>query len=566
MTAIHSNGLRITRMCLALSLATTALTALGQVRITPPPNSGQLLQQVPQAPTVPPSSNLGLTIEPQNATPADNTTSFPVRSIVITGNTALPTATLHALVASSEGKTLTLNDLNALADRISDAYHQQGYPLATAYVPPQAIKDGVVRIDVAEARYGTVSLNNQSRVSTRVLDSTLAALQPGQPITEYPLERTLLLLSDIPGATASSTLKPGQQVGTSDLLVDIAPQQRYTGEVGVDDFGNKYTGRVRGNGSFNVNGLFDQGDALNVNAMTSGNGMTYGRLGYQYLLNGEGTTLGASISGLDYHLGDDLSALEAHGSAFVGSVVLAHPLIRNTRGNLFGQVEFDYRKLNDNIDIIGIQNDRQTSSWTATLAGDELDATGVINARASLTYGILAANNLQTDYIDQLGTDTAGHYVKLALSLSRLQQLARHDALYFGFSGQTASKNLDTSEQFYLGGPDSVRGYDVGVLAGAQGYLATLEYRHDAVFSRVPGVWQFSAFVDSGWVQQYKDPFVPGPNTGQLSSAGVGVQWSGPYRVMLSVSVAVPFGKRPELLGSNTSRSTHAWLQFRKGF
>ena len=561
-----SKCLRRTRICLAITFAAMAFATHAQVRAPANNGAGQLLQQVPQPSLQPPPSNLDLTIHPQPNAPADNTKTFPVRKIEITGNTELPTAMLHDVVASAEGKDLTLSDLNALAERISEVYHKHGYPLATAYVPAQTIENGVVRIDVAEARYGAVTLNNQSRVSDRVLGNTLSALQPGAPVSEFELERTLLLMQDIPGAVVSSTMRPGQQVGTSDLLVDVTPQQRVTGDVGVDNFGDPYSGRVRGSGNLNINGLFDQGDLLDFNALTSGHGMTYGRMDYRYLLNGQGTTLGATVSGLDYHLGGDLSDLDAHGSAFVGGVVLAQPLIRNTRGNLYGQVEYDFRRINDNIDIIGLQNDRHTNSVTTTLAGDQLDPTGVTNANLAMTWGVLSANNLQTDIIDQLGADTAGHYVKLSLSLSRLQQLTRNDALYFGFSGQTASKNLDTSEQFYLGGPDSVRGYDVGVLSGSRGYLATFEYRHDATFQPIPGVWKFSAFVDTGWVQQFKNVFVPGPNTGQLSSAGFGVQWNGPYKLLVTASVAFPFGRTPEILSANADTSVHCWVQLRKGF
>ncbi|MGF6767874.1 hemolysin activation/secretion protein [Paraburkholderia sp. GAS199] len=568
MTEIRSNRLRQTRICLALTLAFTAAAAQSQVRAPAPANggSGQLLQQVPQRPLQPPPSNLDLTIQPQNAEPADNTRTFTVRTIEITGNTELPTELLHQVVASSEGRDLTLSDLNALAGRISDVYHEHGFPLATAYVPAQTIDNGIVRIDVAEARYGAIVLNNESTVSNPVLDRTLAALQPGQPVSEFTLERTLLLLQDIPAAQVNSTLRPGDQVGTSDLLVGVTPTPRVTGDAGVDNFGDPYSGRVRGSGNLNFNNPFGQGDLLDFSALTSGHGMTYGRMDYRYLLNGQGTTLGATVSALDYHLGNDLSDLDAHGSAFVGGVVLAQPLIRNTRGNLYGQVEYDFRRLNDNIDIIGLQNDRHSNSVTTTLAGDELDTMGVLNGHLALTYGVLAANNLQTDIVDQLGADTAGHYVKLALSFSRLQQLARHDALYFGFSGQMASKNLDTSEQFYLGGPDSVRGYDVGVLSGSRGYLATFEYRHDMTFQQVPGTWQLSAFVDTGWVQEYKNTFVPGPNTGQLSSAGFGVQWNGPYKLLVTASVAFPFGRTPDILGTNANTSVHCWLQARKSF
>lgn len=566
MPSMRPTTTRITQLCMALSFAASVGAAQAQVRVTPPPNSGQILQEIPKPKTQAPPSTLGLTVEQAKPSNADNTTTFTVSTIEITGNTELPTDTLHALVASGEGKNLTLRDLNTLAERISDAYHRHGYPLATAYVPAQTIKNGVVRIDVAEARYGAITLNNQSTVSNRLLYATLSPLQSGQPVTQFTLERSLLLLNDIPGALANSTLRPGEQVGTSDLLVDVTAQPRYTGEVGLDNFGNKYTDAVRANGAFAVNGLFHQGDLLNLSAVTSGSGMRYGRIDYRYLLNGQGTTLGAAVSGLDYRLKGDLSDLDGHGNAQVASVVLAQPLIRNTRGNLYVQVEFDHRRLNDDIDIVGIENRRHTNNWTATLAGDQVDSTGVSNLRLAVTYGHLYTDNLQTEFIDAIGARTAGSFTKATLSLSRLQQINPTNAFYFGFSAQGANKNLDTSEQLYLGGPDSVRGYDVGVLAGAQGNLGTIEFRHDTTFAVIPGAWQFAIFVDSGRVQPYKDTFLPGPNSARMSSAGLGVHWSGPNSWLISASVADPIGNKPELLGPNASTSAHVWVELRKGF
>ncbi|MFD1559851.1 hypothetical protein ACFSHT_30130 [Paraburkholderia silviterrae] len=67
-------------------------------------------------------------------------------------------------------------------------------------------------------------------------------------------------------------------------------------------------------------------------------------------------------------------------------------------------------------------------------------------------------------------------------------------------------------------------------------------------------------------MQQYKNTFVPGPNTGQLSSAGFGVQWNGPYKLLVSASVAFPFGRTPEILSANANTSVYCWVQMRKAF
>lgn len=553
-------------LCLALSLALGATTARAQTHGTQPPNSGQILQET-QPPNAPlPSSNLDLNIQRPHRNRAVSKETFLVREIQITGNTSLPTSTLHELVAPEEGKNLTLDDLDALADRISEAYHTHGYPLDTAYVPAQTLQNGVVRIAVVEARYGQVALQNQSAVADHVLNATLSPLQSGQPITDYTLEHSLLLLTDIPGATVSSVVRPGTDVGTSDLLVDVTSAPRYTGSLGLDDYGNRYTDRVRLSGSFAVNGLFHQGDVLDFSGVTSGSGMNYGRIGYRYLLDGEGTVLGAAVTDLDYKLGNGLSDLRAHGTAQVASLNLSQPFIRNTAGNLYAQIEFDHKRLRDDIDIADIETNRHANSWTATVAGDQRDTTGVTNFNLSATYGRLYFDNLYAEFADFLGPRTAGSYTKYDFSVSRLQQLDRTNALYFGFSGQWSNKNLDTSEQFYLGGPNTVRGYDVGAVSGAEGNLATVEYRHDFSLALMPGPWQASAFLDSGHVQAYKSTFFPGPNTARLNSAGLGLHWVAPDDWVMSASVAKPIGNRPVLLGSDTTTTARFWFQVQKGF
>lgn len=555
------------RLCVAISLAVNAYAVQAQNQpVTPPTSSGQILQQVTRPPVEAPPTKLDLSIQPQAKNASQSTTRFLVRAIQISGNTELPTDQLHAVVAPSEGRELTLGDLDALALRIGEVYHQHGYPLATAYVPAQTLKDGVVRIEVAEARYGAVAINNQSYVSSRVLNATVSPLQAGQPVTEFTLERSLLLLSDIPGATANSTMRPGQEVGTSDLQIDVTPQSRFSGEVGLDNFASQYTGDVRATGNFTVNSPLGQGDLLDFDAVTSGSGMKYGHGEYRYRLNGYGTTVGIGISGLDYRLGGDARDLDAHGTASVGSVFLSQPIIRNTDGNVYGMVEYDHRRLDDRIDVIGLDNDRHIDRWSATLAGDQIDASGITNVRISVDYGRLFTDNFQTAFFDYFGAQTAGSYTKYEFSISRLQQLNPTNALYLGFSAQTANKNLDSSEQFFLGGPDSVRGYDVGVIAGSIGNLGTAEYRHDFTISSVPGVWQFTAFIDTGRVQIYDKPILPGINSATLDSLGIGLNWTATHGWHLAASVAKPISGTPELLAGHVDTSAHFWAQVRKAF
>lgn len=544
---------------LAAALAGGLLAPLAQAQT--PPTSGELLQQVPPPPTdTAPAPEVSIE---QVDTPAVNdATPFAVERIVIEGQTAFDTASLHALVASGEGQTLTLTALNALAQRITDHYRAHGYPLARAIVPAQALDAGTVRIKVIEARYDQVQLDNRSRISDALLNATLASLQPGDAVRGAELDRALLLLGDLPGVQASATLKPGSEVGTSTLIVQAEPGPMLSGQVSLDNAGNRYTGRVRLGAWLQVNNPLRHGDQLSVGAMTSGGDLSYGRLGYQFTLNGHGTRLGAAYSVLDYALGGDLDALQAHGTARVASAWLTQPLLRSRTASLDANLQFDHKRLHDDIDSVALHGQRHTRSWTLGMDGQRRDTSGINSFNLSVTHGELDFDDAVAAAADAGTARTAGSYTRWNARLQRLQTLTTRTRLLLAVSGQASGDNLDSSDQFLLGGPGSVRGYAVGALAGASGYLVTLGLQHDVNWfdnSRTVA----SVFLDSGALRINANPWAPGDNHARLQALGLGLAWTGPNQWNASVQIAAPIGSTPALVAEDDVR---AWVRVSKGF
>ncbi len=136
-----------------------------------------------------------------------------VKSIQILGNTLVETDTLHGLVADAEGKTLTLDQLDEMATRISRYYRGRGQSFARAVVPAQVIQSGMVRFLVIEARYGKVGIDNHTRVNDLLLQATAAPLQGGQPVEQALLDKSLLLMSDIPGRDGAGDLEARRRAG-----------------------------------------------------------------------------------------------------------------------------------------------------------------------------------------------------------------------------------------------------------------------------------------------------------------------------------------------------------------
>ena len=546
-----------------------SLPLVAQAAAPAAPGAGSILQQIqPSLPQVPSSTDTGLTIHREGEGKLPATRPFRVRKIEITGNKKIDTATLHALVADSEGRDLTLAQLEALAARITNYYRKLGYPLARAIVPAQTIKDGVVTIEVIEADYGKVKLDNRSRVNDMLLEETLSPLRSGQAIEQEPMDRALLLLSDIPGVAVDASLKPGETVGTSDLIVTAQPTPFVSGNVALDNYGNRYTGRARAGGTVNIDDPLHHGDVLSVSGLTSGSGMNYARAGYETLLDGAGDRAGGSYSALHYILGDSLSNLNGHGTADVGSLWAKRPLIRSRTSNLYGQIQYDRLKLEDNLDASGIRNYRHLDNFTGTLSGDLRDGmlTGAVNTWSlALTSGHVGFDNAAAGASDAATANTQGGFSKWNGTFSRLQGLTRKDSLYLSLSGQWTGDNLDASQQMVAGGPYTVRAYDMGVLSGDSGYLGSAEFRHD-LGQYWGGQWQMVAFYDSEHVMVNRVLWVAGANSATLSGAGFGLDWAGQNAWTARAYVAKAVGPNPDLVAATATYSARAWLQVSKGF
>jgi hemolysin activation/secretion protein len=530
------------------------------------PGAGSLLQQTqPVEPPAPPAENPGLNIESPGSSALPPSAPFLVTSIQISGNTSFDSATLHALIAAAEGKELTLPDLDSWVARITDYYHAHGFPLARAVVPAQTIRDGVVMIEVIEARYGKILLDNHSRASDALLAAMLAPLKGGDVIGQGGLDRALLLLSDTPGAVTSATLKPGETAGTSDLLVQAEPAPAVTGNVTADNYGNRYTGRARLGGEAAFNDPLRHGDVLDASVLSSGRDFDYGRMMYDYLLNGAGSHVGVSYSALHYDLGQTLSALDGHGIAEVASLWAKQPMLRRVDADLYAQVQFDHKVLRDDIDVSGIRTHRHLNNWTASLAGDERDALlsgGLTTCSLSATEGQLGFDDSKAELADAATADSRGRFAQVNATVGRLQRLSAKDSLYLSLSWQWADANLDPSQKMVAGGAYTVRAFDMSALTGDLGVQETIEWRRDLPVWQ--GQWQAVAFVDSEHLKINKSVWTAGNNAATLTGAGVGLSWTGPHQWSAKASIASRLGSTPGILGETTQ--VRGWAQVAKSF
>ena len=550
------------------SLIVAALVATGQSAYAQQPPAAGQLQQIPPA-AAPRRSTPDIRIErpdPSVDAVAEGA-SIRVDALRVTGATLFTEAELVATADVTPGHDLTLPELRNAAARITRFYNDRGYVLAQAYLPAQDVVGGTVTIAVIEGRYGAIELRNQSGVPDALAGGMLDGLNPGDPVAIAPLERRLLLLSDIPGVVVHSTLSPGAEVGSSDLTVDLTRARRISGSLEADNAGNRYTGAYRFGGSVNLHNPTGLGDLISLRLLASTEGLAYGRAAWQAPLGD--ATVGLAYTHLQYDLGREFAVLDAGGTADIFSVFASYPLIRSRNANLYALASFDAKFLSDEIGLVSQVSDKEIRALTVGLRGDSRDGFGGGGWNTgswSWTSGELDIESPFERAADAVTARSQGGFNKLQYAVSRLQTVSGPLSLYGSLRGQMATDNLDPSEKMELGGAYAVRAYPEGEAYGDEGYVATIEARLalDQWTASLPGRFQLIGFVDAGEVDFAHDPWFAGSNHARRSGVGAGVVWSGPDDLFVRVTYAHRLGDQIATSGSDDSG--RVWFQIVKLF
>lgn len=509
---------QFTLRCAVLAVASVASTAQAQTA----PDAGQTLQQLKQQPPAPPRESHTLTITapgaPEGTLPGG--AQFEVRRIEVSGNTVIGRDKLDPILASAIGKSYDLAGLRGLAVQLATFYREAGYLFARAYLPPQSLKDGVLRIELIEGRYGAVNAQSADPGLATQAQKFLHALQPGQVIQDRPLERTTLLLDDLPGIQTTPVIGPGQQTGTGDLSIGVTLADWIEGDVGLDNHGNRYSGYHRVRANVNWNSPFTLGDQISVRTLMSDHRLWLGSLTYTAPLGHGGLRGNVGYALTSYELGREFANLQANGTAAVSTVGLSYPLVRSQPTNVNLSLSYQHKALKDNKDSTNTRESKSSNSVPLTLQFDHRDALG----GGGITYGGLTwvAGNLK------LGSalaavdvnETRGDFNKLNVDVVRLQSLPQSFSLSVRWSQQIATQNLDSSERMSLGGANGVRAYPTGEGTGDEGWLTQIELRYSA------GNVSPYVFYDHGSIRAMARP-VPSTsnNDHDLSGIGLGVRY-----------------------------------------
>lgn len=526
------------------SLVAAVLAALPAIANTQSvvPNAGLIMRESTKMPSMEQRSTETEIQQPALKQPMTGSSDLrvSVRSFKFSGNSQFPSNRLLSLLTSYTNRELSFAELQQAAAVITDHYRNAGFMVAYAYLPEQTLDQGEVELAIFEGRLDGQHLTGQgimlfedSRIRKGVLQNFLDTVPAGSLITEDDMNHLSLALNRLPGINAKVVLAPGKETGSSSLAVKIKEAPLVTGYAATDNYGLYATGYYRFHGGVSINDPLGFGDQLNLRAQTTETGdAVAGWADYNAAINGYGTRLGFNFAELHYTLGRSFSQLQANGLARSVGVTLSHPMVLKSKAQLTGFTHYEHRWMQDNVDLVGSQNDRELNVVSFSFAGTANDAwlvePGVTQALINVSAGEVNFPNPQAYAADQSsGLKSSGGYHKFNWLLNRTQTVWGPVSAYANFQGQIASQNLDSSEQISLGGPYGIRAYPVGEGSADEGWQFNFETRYQLPkFSELPGYFQLIGFIDTGYYRINADPLVGETrNSRQITGYGFGINW-----------------------------------------
>lgn len=399
---------------------------------------------------------------------------------------------IKAITDPYVGKTASLQDLYDMTAAINKLYEAKGYAVCRAYLPPQRIHEGAVQIKLLEGRTGNVTVNGlrftrQGYVTHRI------HLEPGKVANTDILNDELQRFNATNDVQLRILVHAGEKPGTTDYeIAAFEPKNNHQVSLYVDNHGYDTSGRWREGIFYTMRSLTGQRDALRLNYLRSKGTNIFGA-NYSMPVNNLGTMLdfdyGTNTTKI---IKGNMEPLGVKGHSYVAGITLRHPLRVDEKRR--DEVGFQFLHQKSQTDV-GTKSDSYVkwvndtrNTYIPYISFTHYGKSSVLYHKHSLAF--TGFNNLY---------NTSDNYTAYRLDAVYQKRLGKGQMLLGRLNAQVASekKNMSTSDFFYIGGANSVRGYEESFLGGSQGFNASLTWQAPLDKKQI---WNAFTFVDYGRV------------------------------------------------------------------
>ncbi|WP_369122837.1 ShlB/FhaC/HecB family hemolysin secretion/activation protein [Pseudanabaena sp. 'Roaring Creek'] len=483
-----------------------------------------------------------------------------MKRIEVIGSTVFDAAKLSPIIEPLEGKSVTEEQLIAATNAITQLYVSNGYVTSQAIYTPQSVVDGVAKIQVLEGKVEKIEVVGVNALNPDYVRSR-TELGIGTPLNTNNLEDQLRLLRADPNFTSvDASLKAGSKAGLSILTITVVEANQLTGSVSFDNFSPPAVGSERMGAGLNYRNLFGLGDVFTANyyRTTTGGSNQYD-FGFSIPVNPMNGTVSVRFAPSNYRITQSpFDVFNIRGNNEVYSATYRQPLIRNPREEFALSLGYEYQRgqtflFNDLAVPFGIGAEADGTSRTSVFkfgqdyTSRDTDGVWSLRSQFSLGTGLFGATFV---------TNPSAAFLSWLGQIQRVQVLGTDTILIGSLDTQFSADPLLPSQQFVIGGGQSVRGFRQNVRSGDNGIRLSLESRFVVARNEEDRtVLQLAPFVDLGTVWNNSRNLNVLPNQNFLAGGGLGILFEPIKRLNLRLDYAIPFVNLSDR-GSNLQESS----------
>jgi hemolysin activation/secretion protein len=389
--------------------------------------------------------------------------TFDVQEYRVLGNSALPVRDIERSLYPLLGKAKSLKDVEGARKALEDLYHQKGFGTAFVDIPPQTVRDGVVRLHVTEGTLAKRSIGGARYFAERDVIAQLPASAPGQVLQLSKLQEQLGTVNrETADRQVVPVLKAGSTPGTVDLALTVQDQLPTHGSLELNNQATLDTHELRGIASLSYDDMFGRLDSLAFQYQFSPQDFSQVRVvALNYAFH---PVAGLQPSFSYINSNSNVPIAETFGVLGIGEVVsarLAYAIPGTGEALQSVSLGADYKHFSNTI------NQNATTAVSTPITYLNLEAGYALAARTTwiattFTLGANAGARHLVGSETQFANDRfkgRANYFDVHADLTTTWRLPWGFGLRLRAAGQGAEEPLIANEDFSLAGVDGVRGY-----------------------------------------------------------------------------------------------------------
>jgi len=409
---------------------------------------------------------------------------FDFNGVEIEGLSYFSKAEAEALFAPMLQKKIGLSAIRDAADALESKYRERGFFLVRVFVPPQQVNGGIFKIQVIEGYVSQVYVEGPNSRINELVESYARTLGSLRPLDLSSLEHILLLINDIPGIAGTAVLRPGAQLGASELVIAVAPLNNShagllsnTGTKTTGPYAITYMGTFQQ--PFNTLGQISAGVTVTGTPENRFTGVRSVNARYSQAVGSHGLIFSFGGSRSLAKPGDYLESLEIVSNAYSISPRLRYPLLRSRASSVYLDAGLAINSNETTIAGDMLTNDKSSvsdlaASWVLNGWMGGVQTLGVGISRGLKAFGAMDKNAALPS-----AAGFEPEFLKYTMTFQRTQPLPNRFSFRVNAMGQYTRDKLLVGEQIVFGASTIGRGFAPAIISGDTGLGGLLELRYD---------------------------------------------------------------------------------------